>query len=87
MGIGDIGFLLDYMPIVWIAVAVIMAVAEALTLGLATIWFAIGAAVAAVAALLDAGFPIQVAVFLAVSVVTLLLTRPVAVRKLKIGRE
>jgi membrane protein implicated in regulation of membrane protease activity len=87
MGIGDIGFFMDYLPVVWIVAAVILAIIEACTLGLATIWFAIGAAVAAVAALLGAGLPAQTAVFLVVSILMLLLTRPVAVKKLKVGRE
>jgi membrane protein implicated in regulation of membrane protease activity len=87
MGSIDLGFLLNYLPVVWIAIAVILAIIEGLTLGLATIWFAIGAAVAAVAALLGANFPVQVAVFFVVSILTLLFTRPIAVEKLRVGRE
>jgi membrane protein implicated in regulation of membrane protease activity len=87
MGSVNIGFLLDYLPVIWIAVAVLLAIIEAFTLGLTTIWFAIGSVVAALAAMLGAGFLAQTAVFLIVSILTLLLTRPVAVKKLKIGRE
>jgi membrane protein implicated in regulation of membrane protease activity len=87
MGSIDLGFLLNYLPVVWIVIAVILAIIEALTLGLATIWFAIGAALAAVAALFGAGFPMQVAVFFVVSILTLLFTRPIAVEQLRIGRE
>jgi membrane protein implicated in regulation of membrane protease activity len=87
MGSIDLGFLLNYLPVVWIVIAVILAIIEALTLGLATIWFAIGAVLAAAAALFGANFPMQVAVFFIVSILTLLFTRPVAVKQLRIGRE
>jgi membrane protein implicated in regulation of membrane protease activity len=84
MGVYDI---INYLPVIWIVIAVILAIVEALTMGLATIWFAIGAAVTAVSALLGASFPVQVAVFFVVSILLLLLTRPIAVKKLKVGRE
>jgi membrane protein implicated in regulation of membrane protease activity len=87
MGIGDIGSLAGYLPVAWVVAAVLLAIIEALTMGLATIWFAIGAAVAAVTAMLGANAAVQVAVFLVVSILTLLLTRPIAIKKLKVGRE
>jgi membrane protein implicated in regulation of membrane protease activity len=87
MGIFDISFWGSYLPIIWIAAAVLLGLIEAGTLGLTTIWFAIGAIIAAVAALLGAGFLAQIAVFLAVSVLTLIFTRPIASKKLKVGRE
>jgi membrane protein implicated in regulation of membrane protease activity len=87
MGIRDLAFLAAYLPVIWIVVAVILALVEAVTLGLTTIWFAVGAVAAALAALLGANFPVQLAVFLIVSVLSLLFTRPVAVKRLKVGRE
>jgi membrane protein implicated in regulation of membrane protease activity len=87
MGIRDIEFWINYLPIIWIIVAAILAFVEAMTLGLTTIWFAIGAAAAAVAALRGVNFLTQVIVCLAISVLMLLFTRPVAIRKLKVGRE
>jgi membrane protein implicated in regulation of membrane protease activity len=75
------------MAIFWIIVAVIMAVIEGVTLGLVTIWFTIGGAAAAVSALLGADAPIQVVVFFIVSIVLLIFTRPILVKKLKVGRE
>jgi membrane protein implicated in regulation of membrane protease activity len=87
MGIRDLAFLAAYMPVIWIVAAVILALVEAATLGLTTIWFAIGAVAAAIAALLDANFFIQVVVFLVVSVLALLFTRPAAIKHLKVGRE
>jgi membrane protein implicated in regulation of membrane protease activity len=77
----------EYLSIIWIGVAVLLAFVEAATLGLATIWFAIGAVAASIAALADASFLAQVVVFLAVSVILLIFTRPLAVKRLKLGRE
>jgi membrane protein implicated in regulation of membrane protease activity len=87
MGIGDIAFWADHLPLIWIGVAVVLALIEAATLGLTTIWFAIGAVVAVFAALLDQSFFAQVAVFFAVSALTLIFTRPVAVKRLALRRE
>jgi membrane protein implicated in regulation of membrane protease activity len=77
----------DYLPVIWIAAALILGAIEALTLGLTTLWFAIGALAAALSALLGAGLFPQIVVFFAVSVAALYFTRPILVRKLKLGRE
>lgn len=66
--------------IIWLAALVILLIAEALTLGLTTIWFAGGAAVALAAALLGANVWVQMALFLVVSLILLIFTRPVALR-------
>lgn len=66
--------------IIWLAALVILLIAEALTLGLTTIWFAGGAAAALAAALLGTNVWVQIGLFLIVSLVLLIFTRPVAVR-------
>lgn len=73
--------------IFWLVMFVIFLVAEILTLGLTTIWFAGGAIVAFVLALLDVGLPIQIVVFLVVSIVLLIITRPIALRFFNQNRE
>jgi len=73
--------------LVWIFIAVIFAVIEALTMGLTTIWFSAGAVCAAVASMLHAHMLMQVIVFLVVSVVLLYFTKPLAEKKLRIGQE
>ncbi len=78
------GFELSY-PIIWIIVAVIFAIIEAVTFGLATIWFAIGALAAMLAAMIGIGIMGQIFVFLIASAVLLYFTRPVAKKYLKIG--
>lgn len=66
--------------IIWLAALVVLLIAEALTLGLTTIWFAGGALIALVAALLGANVWVQLGIFLAVSLVLLIFTRPLALR-------
>ena len=73
--------------IFWLIMFVIFLVAEILTLGLTTIWFAGGAMVAFLLAILDVGLPIQIIAFLVVSIVLLILTRPIALRFFNQKRE
>ena len=57
------GITIDY-SIIWLAAVIILAVIEAATMGLTSIWFAGGAFAAAIAALLGGSLPIQIIVFL-----------------------
>ena len=66
------------MTVVWIIAVVVLLIIEGLTAGLVTIWFAIGAVVALICCLIGAPLWLQLAVFLVVSFVTLLVTRPLA---------
>ena len=75
------------MIVIWLVVALIMLVIEALTVGLATIWFAAGAFAALIAALLDLSPAIQFIIFLAVSICLLVFTRKIFVEKLRAGSE
>lgn len=66
----------------WLGAVIVLLVIEIATLGLTTIWFAGGALAAAIAAGCNASLVVQIIVFLAVSVILLLFTRPIAVRYL-----
>ncbi|MGN1142508.1 MAG: NfeD family protein [Oliverpabstia sp.] len=66
--------------ICWLAIMIVFLVIEIATLGLTTIWFAGGALVACIAALLHANIWVQIVLFLVVSVLLLLFTRPLAIR-------
>ena len=66
--------------LVWLGVLILMLIIEIVTLGLATIWFAGGALVAFIASMLGADLAVQIILFFAVSIVLLLVTRPVAVK-------
>ena len=79
---GMISAIWDFMPVVWIVVAVVMALIEAATMGLTTIWFAVGAVAAAIASWLGGNFLVQIVVLLAVSAAMLYFTRPIAMKKL-----
>jgi len=68
--------------ITWIIVFVILLVVEIVTLGLTTIWFAGGALAGFIAANLGAPLWLQIVLFLAISLLLLFVTRPLAVRLL-----
>ena len=70
----------------WLGVLVVMAIIEAVTLGLTTIWFAGGALAAFIASLLGAGLVVQIVLFIVVSFLLLAFTRPVAVKYLNKDR-
>ena len=63
---------------IWFGAAVIFAIIEALTVGLTSIWFGGGALLAGIVALFCDNILIQIAVFLTVSIVLVILTRPLA---------
>lgn len=75
------------MIILWLTIFIILLVIELLTVGLTTIWFAVGALAAMAASAAGAGFGLQVIIFLAVSCILLILTRPIALRYLNSHRE
>ena len=60
----------------WIIAMVVFLVVEAITVGLASIWFAVGSLAAMICAMLDAKIWLQIVVFLVVSAVALYFTRP-----------
>ena len=72
-------------PIMWLIVLAVFLVIEAITVGLTTIWFAGGALLAAIASVLGASVLVQWILFLVVSLVLLIFTRPLAVRYMNKG--
>ena len=71
--------------ILWLAAVVVLLVIEIATLGLTTIWFAGGALIAGIAAVVGAGRVVQFVLFLIVSLILLIFTRPLAVRYMNKG--
>ncbi len=65
-------------PLLWLAAMVVLLIVEAAVPGLVSIWFALGALAALISALFHAPFWLQMVWFLAVSILTLALTRPLA---------
>ncbi len=64
--------------IIWLVVAIVLAIIELSTMGLVTIWFAIGAVLSMIFALLGANIWIQLICFIVVSTVILVAVRPLA---------
>lgn len=73
---------MDTMTIIWLVLAVAMAVLEAVTVQLVSIWFCIGGLAACITSLFTDNIIIQAAVFIAVSAIALAVTRPL-VKKMK----
>lgn len=71
-----------FMTYLWIALAVIMIIAEITTVQLVSVWFVLGALCAAAATIFTDSIILQLVVFVTVSVAALLITRPL-VKKLK----
>ena len=67
-------------PLMWLIVLAVFLVIEAITVGLTTIWFAGGALIAFCAGFVGFGLGVQVGTFIVVSLLLLLLTRPLAVK-------
>jgi len=72
---------------IWVALTIIFSLIEAFTFGLTTIWFALAAFVMVFLSFLPIPLVFQIIIFLAISAALLIFTRPVALKKLKIGRE
>lgn len=68
--------------VLWLLAAGILAIIEAFTLGLTSIWFAGGAVGASIMAMLGFSLPVQIAVFLLLSIILIAVTRPLAKKRL-----
>ena len=76
---------MDKMTIIWLVIAVVMAVVEASTVQLVSVWFAVGAVAACITSLFTQSIPIQIVVFAAVTALALVITRPL-VKKMKVKK-
>lgn len=70
--------ILDKFVIIWFSVAIVFGIIEALTSGLTSIWFCGGALAAGLLAFVSHSVWLQVTVFIIVSGILLLVTRPLA---------
>ncbi len=66
----------------WLIISVVLIVIEIITLGLTTIWFAVGALFAALLAFIGIGLVGQIFMFVIVSVILFVVTRPLAMKYL-----
>ena len=68
--------------IIWLALAVLFAIAEMTTVNLVTIWFALGALIALVFSMFGIDFVWQMWIFIVSAVAFLVLTKPLVKNKL-----
>ena len=73
--------------LIWVAVFAVLVVIEAATMGLVTVWGAVAALVMVFIAQTGIGIVWQILIFLFITLGLLLTTRPVVVKKLKVGRN
>ena len=73
--------------IIWAAAIIVFGIAEAATAQLVSIWFVIGAVAGLISAFCDANLYIQLIVFIAVSVLALVITRPLVKKYIKPKKE
>lgn len=76
------GFLVISAAAVWLIILAVLLVIEIATMGLTTIWFAGGALAALLVSVAGGPFWLQMVLFLAVSILLLIFTRPWAVKYL-----
>ncbi len=67
---------MNHLLIMWIVLTVVFAIIEALTLQIVTVWFAIGSIGAIIANVVGASQLVQLIVFVALSILTLIIARP-----------
>lgn len=73
--------------IIWAAAIIVFGIAEAATAQLVSIWFVIGAVAGLISAFCDANLYVQLIVFIAVSVLALVITRPLVKKYIKPKKE
>ena len=71
----------------WLVAFVVLIVIELLTMGLTTIWFAGGALIALLMAFLGFNLVVQMVVFLLISGILLVMTRPIAMKYFNKDRQ
>lgn len=77
--------IIQMMPMIWMILVILFIGVELATMGLATIWFAGGAVAGLAASILGANIMVQGILFLAVSIILLIFTRPFAERYINRG--
>ena len=73
--------------VIWIVLAVLFAITEAITAQIVTIWFVLGSVAAIIACAAGANTAVQVILFAGVSLLSLVIARPIFRKKLKTKAE
>ena len=72
---------------IWVVIAIILIIAEFLTAGFVSIFFGIGAALTAVISVFTSSIPVQLLCFAVVSLIMVLVGRPVMKKLFKIDKD
>ena len=75
------------MVFVWLVIAVVLGIFESATVALVSIWFAIGAVAAMVPAYFNAPFWVQILVFILVSALCFVFTRPFFKKIIRVNKQ
>lgn len=78
---------MDNMLWIWLGIAVVLGIIEAATMELASIWFVAGSILAMVATSIGLGIYWQIGIFLVTSILLVVFTRPLVVKKMQIGKN
>jgi len=78
---------MEKMYIIWAAAIIVFGVLEGMTAQLVSIWFVLGAIAALIASLCGATLPVQIIIFVAVTIITLIATRPIVKKKINFTAE
>jgi membrane protein implicated in regulation of membrane protease activity len=73
--------------VTWLIIAAFLIIVELGTMGLTSIWFAVGAFAAAITTQFTNNLWIQLIVFMVLSIILWIFTRPIAVKHLNLGKE
>lgn len=77
----------EYLVYIWLGAAVLLAIVEALTVDLMSIWFMFGALAAFITAIFTDNIWVQGGVFLVVSLVLILFTRPIIKKRMHLKNQ
>ena len=75
------------MNIIWAIAIVVFGVLEGVTAQLVSIWFVLGSIAALVASICNVPVPIQIVIFVAVTIITLIATRPLVRKRINFKAE
>lgn len=77
----------DVYQVFWLALMIVLILAEVVTVNVVSLWFALGAFAALICAFFGLDIIVQSVVFIIVSALTLYFTRPIVQKFLKVGKS
>ena len=72
---------------IWLLLIIVFIVVEVITFNLTTIWFAFGSIISMICAYARFSLTVQIVAFLSVSILLAVFARPIAVKRLRVGKN